>query len=182
MSINSGFLTLYKEVPGRPGYRVGSDGTVWSRHLVGFNGTVSQNQWGPWHKLKAGLNVNGYCRVNLSDESGARRLFYVHRLVLEVFVGPCPEGKESRHIDGNCRNNHLDNLEWGTRGDNVADKVKHRNQRTGSNSRALTREDVANIRREYRAGGVSQRAIAERYRVTQSAISRVVTMASWAEK
>jgi hypothetical protein len=38
----------------------------------------------------------------------------VHRLVLEAFVGPCPEGMQGCHRDDDPANNRLDNLEWGT--------------------------------------------------------------------
>ena len=50
---------------------------------------------------------------------------YVHRLVLESFVGPRPERMEACHNDGNPTNNHVDNLRWDTRSENVKDAVKH---------------------------------------------------------
>ena len=49
----------------------------------------------------------------------------VHRLVLETFVGPCPEGLECRHLDGNELNNNLDNLAWGTKAEQIEDKKRH---------------------------------------------------------
>src|SRR5262249_38162258 len=42
-----------------------------------------------------------------------RKYANVHRLVLEAFVGPCPAGMESLHIDSNSHNPRLDNLRWG---------------------------------------------------------------------
>lgn len=50
---------------------------------------------------------------------------YVHRLVLFAFVGPCPEGMECRHLDGNRTNNRLSNLKWGTPEENTQDKIEH---------------------------------------------------------
>jgi hypothetical protein len=52
---------------------------------------------------------------------------YVHRVVLEAFVGPCPEGMECRHLDGNSANNQVDNLKWGTPSENRADIIRHGN-------------------------------------------------------
>lgn len=44
---------------------------------------------------------------------------YIHQLVMEAFVGPCPEGLEINHIDGSRDNNRLDNLEYITHGANI---------------------------------------------------------------
>lgn len=49
----------------------------------------------------------------------------VHRAVLEAFIGPCPEGMEACHDDGNPKNNTVENLYWGTRSDNVKDALRH---------------------------------------------------------
>lgn len=51
---------------------------------------------------------------------------YVHRLVLETFVGNQPSIEyETRHLDGNPQNNKLNNLRWGTRSENVLDSIEH---------------------------------------------------------
>lgn len=47
------------------------------------------------------------------------------RLVLQTFVGPCPEGMECCHNDGDFENNRLSNLRWGTKSENTLDSVKH---------------------------------------------------------
>lgn len=52
---------------------------------------------------------------------------FVHRLVARTFIGPCPPGLEVRHKDGDPTNNHVDNLEYGTRAQNMQDRVKHGN-------------------------------------------------------
>lgn len=50
---------------------------------------------------------------------------YVHRLVLETFVGPRPEGMEACHNNGDPTDNRLGNLRWDTRSENVKDAVRH---------------------------------------------------------
>jgi HNH endonuclease len=46
---------------------------------------------------------------------GSRKACYVHRLVLEAFAGPCPEGAEPRHLNGDRADNRWpQNLEWVT--------------------------------------------------------------------
>jgi len=66
----------------------------------------------------------GHLRVRLSAE-GVRKSVLVHRLVLEAFVGPCPEGSEARHLNGDPQDNRLVNLRWGTRSENILDQVEH---------------------------------------------------------
>lgn len=66
----------------------------------------------------------GYHRVTLWKSNKSNRIV-VHKLVLEAFVGPKPEGMECRHLDGNPANNHLTNLVWGTSAENKKDIVRH---------------------------------------------------------
>lgn len=61
-----------------------------------------------------------YPRVNL----GSVR-YNVHRLVLEAFVGPRPDGMVACHYDDNPRNNHVSNLRWGSYSDNARDQVRN---------------------------------------------------------
>lgn len=49
----------------------------------------------------------------------------IHRLVLEAFVGPRPEGLEGCHWNGDPTDNRLVNLRWDTRKANSADSVRH---------------------------------------------------------
>ncbi len=69
-------------------------------------------------------NPDGYLLVGLYDEL-AQRSFAVHLLVLVAFRGERPDGLEARHLDGNCQNNRLCNLAWGTKTENSLDKVRH---------------------------------------------------------
>lgn len=68
-----------------------------------------------------------YLMVALYDGRGmsGRKDRYIHRLVLEAFVGPCPEGMEARHINGDHQDNRLENLCWGTKEENMKDRVLH---------------------------------------------------------
>lgn len=140
----------YRPIEGFPGYKVGNDGTVWTQHQrIG-------NRWyigGPWKKLAihrskpSGRRVTTYCTVALSR--GPERITHsVHTLVLRAFVGDPPTGFEGRHADGNTRNNRLDNLSWGTKIENAADRILHGTHRFGEeNGRAkLTEQQVVEIR------------------------------------
>lgn len=56
---------------------------------------------------------------------GTERGIAVCRLVLQVFVGPCPPHREACHRDDNPSNDVLGNLYWGTRTDNMHDQVRN---------------------------------------------------------
>jgi HNH endonuclease len=101
----------------KEGYRVGDDGSVWSCVIGGCNPRVGDR----WVELKPSPQKSGHMRVWLGRDDQR----FVHILVLEAFVGPCPEGLECRHLDGNPGNNRLDNLCWGTRKENYDDSVRH---------------------------------------------------------
>lgn len=57
--------------------------------------------------------------------NGERVECLVHRLVLLVFVGPCPDGMEACHGNDVPHDNRVENLRWDTRAANVADSVQN---------------------------------------------------------
>ena len=62
------------------------------------------------------LHPTRYCIVNIRGNS-----FQVHRLVALAFLGlpPSDTAIEVNHLDGNCSNNRVQNLEWATRSQNA---------------------------------------------------------------
>lgn len=68
---------------------------------------------------------------------GVREEKRVHRLVLEAFFGPCPDGMEGCHNNGNPSDNRLENLRWDTRSENIRDSVRH-----GTHSKSARRECI----------------------------------------
>lgn len=92
---------LWKPVGGYIGYEVSNFGRVRSmkHRKVKINTTVP--------------NYAGYPVITLHDR-GKRRQFRLSRLVLEAFVGKCPDNYQANHLDGDKDNNRLENLEWTT--------------------------------------------------------------------
>ncbi|RLC88986.1 MAG: hypothetical protein DRJ03_00050 [Chloroflexi bacterium] len=74
--------------------------------------------------LKPRIKSDQYLQVALWY-NGKRIDRPIHRLVLEAFVGPQPKGMECRRPDGARQNNHLTNLQWGTRSENQRDSIRH---------------------------------------------------------
>lgn len=126
------------------------------------------------------LNQDGYRHLRPYPRPD-RRFVRVHQLVALTFLGPCPEGLEVNHIDGNRENNAPWNLEYVTHEENIRHAASLGNMRSDGerNPRAkLTENDVRTIRRAA-AEGVSQYALAAQYGVGQTAISRIVLRQSW---
>jgi len=91
---------------------------------------------------------DGYPSVSLTNNSkGHTRA--IHRLVMEAFVGPKPEGMECRHLDGNRGNPRLENLVWGTPVENQADRNTHGTSNSGEQHplSKLTEKSVVQIKK-----------------------------------
>lgn len=122
-------------------------------------------------------NKTGYLQVTLHQgrEKFTRN---IHRLVLETFVGPCPDGMECAHGDGNRQNPVLSNLRWDTRKNNHADKIRHGTAQRGENQwfAKVTEAQV----REIRKSTESNAAIAIRYGLAKEHVWSLRNRKSWA--
>src|SRR5688500_9997592 len=126
-------LVEYRELPEYPGFRIGSDGSVWScwkhRGLGKGRGTMRYLS-GEWKLRKPVINPqSGYAEHTVLKRTpdGSRRSSTkaAHFLVLTAVRGPCPNGMEGCHNNGNRADARLDNLRWDTRKNNHADKKLH---------------------------------------------------------
>ncbi len=75
--------------------------------------------------LKPALKTTGYMAVTLCRPGRRQQTGMVSRLVLLAFVGEATAGHECCHKDGDPTNDRLDNLRWGTRKENMADRDRH---------------------------------------------------------
>ena len=74
----------------------------------------------------------GIVRINQgsNDKDGyklfsiKRRQYKVHREVLRLFIGECPEGFECDHINRNRSDNRISNLRWISKSENHFNKNK----------------------------------------------------------
>jgi HNH endonuclease/NUMOD4 motif len=169
-------MEIWRDIPGYENlYQVSDDGRVrrlWPVLPAAFDAGVRKHR----NYLKPGCNNQGRLQVTLSKNSETRR-FQVHRLVLLAFAGPCPDGMEGCHGDGDHTNNRLDNLRWDTRQGNRADAIRHGTLARGEVSRRakLTAQDV----RDIRVSSDSERALAAHYGVSQVAIHYIKTRKTW---
>lgn len=111
-------MEVWKDVKGYEGlYQVSSEGNLKSLDRISnFNGDLGIRKG---KKLKLSETNDGYYRNQLY-KNGKRENFYIHRLVAKAFI-PKVDGKfHINHIDGNPKNNRVENLEWCTPKENTA--------------------------------------------------------------
>lgn len=101
-----------KQIPSAPRYSISDTGIVF-----GLNGQPLK----PWLSNRDEPWSHWVIRL------GRGRKRYVHDLVLETFVGPKPEGSCVRHMNGDSRDNRVENLCYGTYSENSYDRVAHGN-------------------------------------------------------
>lgn len=161
----------WRYVVGHPSYAVTVDGRVLSAKRARGRDRFRYMTPTP--------NKRGYLKVTLDRETR-----HIHRLVLEAFVGPCPEGMEGCHNNGDNSDNNLSNLRWDTHSANSLDKNTHGTQcivKVGEeNPRAiLTERDVVQIKLRL-ATGEEYLLIAADYHVGVGAIGAIKLGKNWA--
>jgi hypothetical protein len=105
----------------------------------------------------------------------------IHRMVLEAFVGPCPEGLECRHGPGGPFDNRLVNLSWGNHRDNSGpDKLRDGILLHGERNpnAKLSADEVATIRQRAFAGA-SGRSLAGEFGVHWVTINNILAGRTW---
>lgn len=162
--------TRYCQVRGFGEYRVGEDGSVWSKKRFGY-----------WRRLKPRL-TNGYHSVCLY-KGGNQVPFqrYVHRLVLEAFVGKCPRGMECCHDDGDRANNDLTNLRWDFHVENEKDKTRHGTLIRGEDRPGckLKEQQISKVRSMYKTGKYTMKEVAGSFGVSFTTIQKVLSGKRW---
>lgn len=133
-----------------------------------------------YRRLKPYPNNSGHLLVTVRHE-GRKSKFLVHRLVLETFVGPCPENMEGRHVvDYDPTNNCLDNLAWGTRKQNSRDTLLHGRRPRGNThgSAHLTEDEITEIRRR-KKDGFTYVQLSREYGVHKQTIYKICKGERW---
>jgi len=172
----------YCDIPGFEGYRVGGDGSVWTRWTRRHKGKRG-GYWAPdgeWRLLASSPDKAGRPCVSIKPTNGDHQTIRTCKLVLLAFVGPCPPGMEACHENGDPADNRIENLSWGTHTDNMADRIRHGRYTRGSAhfNAKLTEADVV-LMRQLRAEGMSFRKLAERFGISSSTVLDIIQRKWW---
>jgi hypothetical protein len=123
--------------------------------------------------------ANGYLVVNLW-RANKGRVYCVHSLLAEAFLGPRPDAETVNHIDGNRLNNSLDNLEYMSNAENARDMWRRgrgcAGERNGHSK--LTADQVRAIHSRANAGERTCH-LAKEYGVGSPIISQIKHGTRW---
>jgi len=125
-------------------------------------------------------NQDGYYQLRPYPRPD-RRQIRVHQLIALAFLGPCPDGLEVNHIDGDRTNNAPNNLEYVTHADNVRHSWALGNceRRGEANGRAKVSEAAVQAIRTLHADGVPRKALADSFGVSSGHINAIVSRRAW---
>jgi len=132
------------------------------------------------HQLSQQLSPNGY--YYLAVRSGSvRRRRSVHRMVCAAFHGAPHDGCEVRHLNGVRSDNRAENLAWGTRKENAADRLLHGTDWTGDKhkNRRLSADQVADLRRRHANGEFTYSSMARDLGVDVQTVRKAIIGESW---
>lgn len=158
-------------------YEVSDRGRVRSVDRVVKN--IRVRRW-PGKILAQHMSRGEYPAVTLS-RLGKKKNIQVHILVLTAFDRPCPDGNEALHGPAGKKDASLGNLHWGTRRENILDRVRdgthNRGERHGM--ARLTQAQVDEIRERW-AAGETQKSLAAEFGTTFGNVHCIVRGKSWA--
>ncbi len=162
-----------RPIPSTTGYSASRCGKIISHHRLE-----------PF-ELKQANHRQGYKKVSVKTPAGVKNRL-VHRLVLEAWVGPCPEGCVTNHKNGNKKDNRLENLEYCTQSENMAHAYGYGLSpkpptKKGSECRLskLTEQKVLALRAESDRKPGYLRRLAEKYKITPSTASKILLRRTW---
>lgn len=160
-----------KKIPGYEGYLATEDGQIYSEKSGKYLKQFVQNKFGY-------MGVNLYVGA-IEGKSVKFKQRTVHTLVLEAYHGARPEKAQGCHLDGNPKNNHVNNLMWGSAKENGEHKVLHgRSTKGAKNGNAsLTQVQAQFILNNHEK--FSHKYLGRLFGVCDFAVSQIVKRKTW---
>lgn len=166
----------WKQVPGYEGkYDVSDLGRVRSNGRNIRNSRSSFREI-PSQIIKPFQRKGGYATIRLAD-AGRKTTHYIHRLVARAFLGEGEARQEVLHGNGDKADNRVNNLSWGSRFDNMADRARLSESARGE---AHGRSKITELQaRQIKSDGRYQRIIAAEYGVSRRLVGMIKAGKVW---
>jgi hypothetical protein len=125
-----------------------------------------------------GIDMAGYYWFRLSKD-GAVSMLHTHNAVMQTFVGQRPYNHDIHHINGDNKDNRLENLCYMLESEHI--RTIHPNPPKGEKSpnAKVTENDVRTMRKLYEAGTHAKRQIARMYGLSQKSARNIIERKSW---
>ena len=175
----------WKDVEGFPNYLVSSEGRIWSKTRIIKRPSGNYLRHG--HFMEGRDDTHGYLTVGIKNKK-QRKNVKIHRLVAIAFLENPENKREVNHINGIKTDNRKLNLEWMTSKENKSHAwnmglytKQDRSKLSGENNPTskFTEDQVREIRRIYRQGGITQKALGKLYNTSQAQIYYIVNRITW---
>lgn len=155
-------------------YGITRSGRVYSYYFK--NGVSNKLREKPL-EMKQSFDKDGYISMTLNGRPRVR----IHRLVLETFVGPCPEGRVAGHKNGIRTDNRVANLYWATHTENQHDRFRHGTHDCGERNRRA-KLNIDQVKEILSLKGIeSSTKTAARYGITDAAVRSIRRGINWAK-
>lgn len=110
----------WKQHPDFPYHEVSTQGRIRTAVKIGQYGREAGSI------LKGTVTRKCYIQMRLKYNLTEHKLCWIHRLVLETFIGPASTNEhQAAHNNGVSHDNRLENLRWATPSENQADRILH---------------------------------------------------------
>lgn len=133
-------------------------------------------------QMRPQKHTGGYLVIRLwNPDTRKHEQRYIHRIVAKVFLDNPNKYKYVNHIDGNKKNNCVENLEWCSAKDNTKHAYDNGLAKHGekSTSSKLTQDQVNEIRSTYKKGKITYVELGKIYGISKQQIERIVNKKRW---
>lgn len=169
----------WRPVPGYQGfYEVSSLGRV-RRLTVKIRCGYGKVRTFPGRVMRHGKTHGGYHQFSLCKHGTVTRV-YVHRTVIEAFIGPIPDGMQINHLSGDKNDNSLKNLAICTPSENMRHSTDVLGNHRGALARAakLSERQVLGVISDY-ALGMGITALARALKVDPETVRDIISGRTW---
>lgn len=114
-------MEQWKQIVGFSDYEISTQGTIKSRERVKVFKNGRKMHFDAKLKKQRTHPGNGFLMTDLINDFGKRKTVYPHKLVAQTFI-PNQRPRKNKvviHLDGNLKNNSVDNLQWSSYSDSI---------------------------------------------------------------